>query len=380
MMNMALALCEDGHEVYQFALNTSRHKVDPNTIPADIREKLHFHAAYIDTKIKLFDLLKNLFTSESYNIVRFHSAEVEAEIRELLKMNSFDIVQLETLFTAPYISCIRKNSDAKIVLRAHNVEHVIWQRLSFKEKKLVKKRYLKFLSQRLKKYELHTLKEIDALVPITAIDESIFKEFKFSRPMLTVPMSIDLKDYHFDGNNQAEICLFHLGSMDWMPNREAVEWFLENCWPGIHRLMPEIKLNLAGRGFPEDIIERNLPNVICEGRIEDSHRYMSNKQIMIVPLLSGSGMRVKIIQGMALGKTIISTSIGAEGIPAEHEKNILIADRPEQIVALVQRCVENPEWCRRIGSNARRFVEDHYSNRAIGHQLGNFYHALVKLS
>jgi glycosyltransferase involved in cell wall biosynthesis len=380
MMNMALALKEAGHEVHQFALNTSKHYVDPDTIPRPLKEKLHFHSFKIDTKIKGSGLLKNLFTSESYNIVRFFNREIENELINILRKNNFDIVQLETLFTTPYISCIRKNSSAKIVLRAHNVEHIIWHRLSLKEINPVKKKYLKFLAGRLKKYELDTLRDIDALIPITPVDENTFRQFHFQRPILTLPLSIDVSDYSFNPETETEMCLFHLGSMDWMPNVEGVEWFLDHCWQKIHKIFPALKLYLAGRSFPDFIRNENHPNVICEGRIENAHEYMLKKQVMIVPLHSGSGMRVKIIQGMALGKTIISTSIGAEGIPAEHEKNILIADSPEVCISLVKRCVENPLWCRQIGINARKFAVENYSNAAVGHQLGIFYNALKKLN
>ena len=379
MMNMAMALTGAGHEVHQFALNTSKHYVDTSTIPAGIKSKLHFDSVSIDTKIRGSGLVKNIFTRESYNIIRFFDLSVQTKLESLLRSFRFDIVQMETLFTTPYINCIRHNSDAKIVLRAHNVEHVIWERLAAKENSLVRKRYLKFLSSRLKKYELETLERIDALVAITPVDETIFRDFHFTRPMITIPISIETSEYEVNDDIKPELALFHLGSMDWMPNKEAVVWFLDNCWKKINALLPDLKLYLAGRSFPEEIKNRNLPNVVCEGRIEDAHQYMKNKQIMIVPLWSGSGMRVKIIQGMALGKTIISTSIGAEGIPASHEKNILIADTPDDFEAIIRRCVENPEWCRTIGNNARKFALDHYSNKTIGHQLGLFYNALKKL-
>lgn len=379
MMNMALALIEAGHEVHQFALNTRKHFVDPLSIPEELRKKLHFHSVTINTKIKISGLIKNLFTTESYNIIRFYSKEAEKELEKILRANDFDIVQLETFFTTPYIACIKKNSPSRVVLRAHNAEHIIWERLAKKEKIILRKNYLNLLAARLKKYEAETLQNIDALVPITLVDESTFRELAFKGPMITVPVSLDINDYRFDGNEKTEMCLFHLGSMDWMPNQEAVEWFLKKCWPQLHTFFPDLKLYLAGRNFPQKIIAANHPNVICDGRIEDSHTYMRKKQIMIVPLHSGSGMRVKIIQGMALGKTIISTRIGAEGIPVENEKNILLANTPDEFIAIIKTCIQNPQLCHQIGINGRTFVEEHYSNAAVGRQLGVFYKSLTRV-
>lgn len=377
MMNFALALAEAGQEVHQFALNTKKHFTNPASIPENLKNQLHFRSNVIDTKVTIAGVLLNFFTKDSYNIVRFYSAETEKELEKVLCENSFDIVQLETLFVAPYISCIRKNSNAKIVLRSHNVEHVIWERLASKEKNILKKNYLKFLSKRLKKFELQTLTEIDALVPITNVDESVFKQYGFTKPCLTLPMSLDVKEYPFHPDEEKEVCLFHLGSMDWMPNLEAVNWFLDNCWQKIHLLFPDLKLYLAGRNFPDEIKNKDHPNVICEGRIEHSNTYMQKKKIMIVPLHSGSGMRVKIIQGLAMGKTIISTTIGAEGIPVENELNILIADSPQQFIDRVKQCIENPSLCNNIGRQGRVFIEENYSNSAIANRLLIFYKKLL---
>lgn len=377
MMNMAIALSENGNEVHQFALNTSKHFVKTESIPESLRTKLNFHSSDIETKVTISGMIKSIFTSQSYNISRFYDHKAEAEIRSILTKFDFDVVQLETLFAAPYIDCIRKYSKARIVLRAHNVEHVIWERLAHVERNFLKKLLLRFLASRLKSYELDTLKKIDALVPITTVDEKMFLDH-FKGPVLTLPMSMDIGEYKFDASEKSDLCLFHLGSMDWMPNLEGVEWFLRECWPKIHSSIPQLQLFLAGRSFPPHLMKANHPSVICEGRIEDAHAYMRNKQIMIVPLHSGSGMRVKIIQGMAHGKTIISTTIGAEGIPAEHEKNILIADSAEEFAVLIKRCVENPEWCREIGLNARKFAEENYSNEAIGKKLSAFLSTIIK--
>lgn len=98
---------------------------------------------------------------------------------------------------------------------------------------------------------------------------------------------------------------------------------------------------------------------------------------MIVPLLSGSGMRVKIIQGMALGKTIISTKIGAEGIPVENEKNIFLADTPEEFLEAISNCINNPRGCKQTGINGRKFAEENYSNQAAGKKIDVFYKALT---
>lgn len=373
MLNMAKSLSIAGAEVHLFALNTLKHHLDPEKFPADLRKSLHFQCADIDTSIKISGALKNLFTNESYNVVRFYSNAVANKLKDLLIRENFDLVQLETLFPTPYIETIKKHSTAKICLRAHNAEHIIWERLAASEKNFPRKIYLKFLSKRLKRYELEVLNKIDFLVPITPVDEAVFRTLGYTKRLCCQPLGVDLEEYPFVQNTNQELSLFHLGSMDWLPNVEGVEWFLKECWPAIHTQFPGLKLNLAGRNFPEHIVNAHHPNVDCVGRIEDANAYMSDKQIMIVPLLSGSGMRVKIIQGMALGKTIISTTIGAEGIQVSPGKNILIADTPQEFLRAVDHCLKNPEQCFQIGKAARELVEESYSNVSIGKKLLKFF-------
>jgi glycosyltransferase involved in cell wall biosynthesis len=375
MLNLADSLHKAGCKLRLFALNTSKHHVDPSTLPSFFTSDFNFESEEIDTSLGVIGILKNFFTDSSYNVDRFYSKTVEEKLIGILKSEKFDLVQLETLYTAPYIDSIRRHSKAKIVLRAHNSEHIIWERLAKLEASPLKKWYLNFLATRLKKYELNTLQKVDAIVPITKIDAAVFKYSGYKGPLLSIPLGIDLKNYPLEEFNQ-ELSLFHLGSMDWMPNQEAIRWFLFSVWPAVHKKFPALRLHLAGRGFPSDLLVMKIPGVHMQGKVDDANRFMLDKQIMIVPLLSGSGMRVKIIQGMALGKTIISTGIGAEGIDVRDGYNILIADTPAAMLEKIEMCLSDPERCRQIGLNGRKFITENYSNEVIGEKLRSFYEEL----
>ena len=375
MLNLANSLMQAGCEVQMFALNTSKHYVDPQSLPHYFESDFNFKCENIETKVTLAGVIKNYFSESSYNVDRFFSKAVEEKLTKILKAESFDVIQLETLFTAPYIDVIRKYSKAKIVLRAHNSEHIIWERLSILASSPIKKWYLSFLAGRLKTYELKVLERVDAVVPITKIDAAVFKYSGYKGPMLTIALGIDIDQYPYQEFNP-EQSVFHLGSMDWLPNQEAMRWFIFSVWPAIHKKFPTLKLHLAGRGFPTDLLTLQVPGVSMTGKVDDANAFMESKQIMIVPLLSGSGMRVKIIQGLALGKTIISTSIGAEGIDVKDGENILIADTPAAFLDKIEMCLSNPEKCRKIGLNGRKFVSENYSNQVIGKKLSSFYESL----
>ncbi len=372
MMNLAESLSTQGAEIKIFALNTVKHRVDLSSLPKDILEKYSIEAINVDTTVKIKGAFINLLSSDSYNIVRFYNAAFEEKLRQLLIESAYDIVLLESIFMTPYIDCIRKYSKAKIVMRAHNVEHIIWQRLAKSESGILKKPYLSFLTKRLKAYEVNIINKVDAILPITPDDEKLLLKLGCFVPLHVTPVGVNMIDYPNQIDNSTELSLFHLGSMDWMPNIEGVNWFLKDCWPAIHSAFPLLKLFLAGRGFPSALMNNAPDNVICEGEIANAQKYMSGKQLMIVPLKSGSGMRVKIVQGMALGKTIISTSIGAEGINYTKDKDILIADSPAEFLQQIEKCIINPAMAIEIGSKARDLVAKEYSNEAIGKDVIDF--------
>ena len=161
--------------------------------------------------------------------------------------------------------------------------------------------------------------------------------------------------------------------MNWIPNEEGIDWFLNKVWDLINMKMPDLKFYLAGREMPDWLINNKKTNVEVVGEVESAQDFINSKVIMIVPLFSGSGIRIKIIEGMALGKAIISTKLGAEGIHYEDNKNILIANTPEEFVDQIEKCIKSKKLCETIGFNARKLIEKKYDNKKIIQNLVDFY-------
>ena len=375
MNNLTQGLINTGNEVRVLAINTPNNLVYIDELDKDYVNSTKIEAVYIDTSIRVGAAFFNLFTDKSYNIERFISEEFDKKLIEVLQEEEYDIVQLESLFVAPYLNTIRKYSKAKVVLRSHNVEFEIWQRRSAACKNPLKKAYLSLLTNRLKKYEIDHMNKYDAIACITTRDLKMQEGLGSEVPMTDIPVGVDeIKEPIVEISQP--ISLFHLGSMDWMPNLEAIEWFLQDVWPEVKKAVPEIKLNLAGKSMPQWLMNTTDPNIDTLGHIKDAKQYMNDNGIMIVPLLSGSGMRVKIIEGMALGKVIISTSIGAEGIDYEHGKDIFIANTPQEFVDAVVKCSSDIELCRLVGRNAKELVRSKYDNLIISEKLIDFYKSL----
>ena len=378
MYNLAESLRKSGCIVHVIAFNTKKHFIPETAIDPEFRDIFNLKTVYLDASINKKDAFLNLFSNESYNIKRFVSENFIQELIIALRDTEYDIVQMEGLFMAPYLDTVKKYSNAMVVLRAHNVEYVIWERLFKSERNILKKAYLKLLAGRLKKYEHEMVARFDAIIPLTPDDEIMLKALGASCPFCVIPVGIDVASYRQSSNvsESSALKIFHLGSMDWMPNLEAVDWFLHNVWAGI-RHMPGIELHLAGKAMPENYFKMQEKNMYVYGRIDNARSFMSDKQVMIVPLLSGSGMRVKIIEGLAAGKVIISTTIGAEGIKYTHNQNMLIANQPSDFMECIKKLKNEPRLLSSISVNAIQLAATEYDNSVIAKGLINFYRSLL---
>ncbi len=373
--SLAQNLSEIADSVDIIAINTSKHYFDINKIPNKITKKIKFYDYYLNTDIKIVDLLKNLFFSKTpYNAQRFINENFAQEIEKLLIKKKYDIVQMEGLYVLPYIDVVRNNSNAKIAYRAHNIEHKIWQRTCKNTKNFFKKIYIKNLTKRIKKFEEKYINSYDLLIPITNIDKKNFEKLGNKKPALTISTGINIEKYQNNKISPEKNSIFHIGALDWAPNQEGLLWFIDNCWKKIHKQKPYIKFYIAGRNAPKWFIKHiKYKNIEFLGEVDDAYKFINSKAIMIVPLLSGSGMRIKIIEGMALAKAIITTSIGIEGIAAKNNKNIIIADNTEEFTQKVIELNNHQNKIKEIGNNAKILVSENFDNFAIAKKLYNFY-------
>jgi len=375
MKNISLGLLQNKVKLKIISISTEKHPFEIDKIPKNFVKKTNIEGVFIDTRVNIIDAFSALVTSDSYNVSRFFSADFDRKLKETLLNNKYDFVHLESLFLTPYIGTISRYSKAKIVLRSHNLEHLIWERLANLEGNKAKRIYLKHLSKKLKNYEHKVLNDVHGIAAISFEDTKRYQSLNCEVPLITIPFGIDLENYVPQIKLPKEkLNLFHIGSMDWNPNIEAINWFLDDIFPELDS--NKIELHLAGKNMPDYIKNVNHKNVKIHGVVSYALDFMSKYDVMIVPLLSGSGMRIKIIEGMALGKTIITTKIGLEGIDATHKKNVLIADTTEEFKSLINWLILNPNECLKIGENARKFIEAHHDNKVIMKSLMSFYNSI----
>jgi len=367
-----------GNQVKVLALNTNKYFTNPEDIPASYKKTTNIEFVYADLSIKPIQAVKNLFSSKSYHVERFITDPIKNKIIEILEADEFDIVQLELLYMTPYIPIIKEYSNAIIILRSHNIEHMIWERLTQQTKNPLKKLYLSHLTRKLKNYELSVLNDYDGIATISDKDANYFLEKGCKIPLTHIPFGVDISDYKITKTDVEFPSLFHLGAMNWPPNEEGIKWFLDKVWMKIHEKFPKLKFYLAGRMMPQWLLDLKMPNVEVLGEVDDAREFILSKAIMVVPLFSGSGIRIKIIEGMALGKTIVSTTVGAEGLNYTNGKDILIADSADEFVETVGKAIESQKFCEEMGTNARLLIETHHNNETIIQKLDSFYHYILE--
>lgn len=371
--SIAKSFAELGHKVTMLAMNTSKHYFSIDDVPQEVSAKIEFIGVDVNTDIRPRDALKNLlFSSIPYNAQRFITKDYDEQLKQILLQRTFDVIHLESPYLGPYIRTIRKHSKALVSLRPQNVEHEIWQRTAAQSGG-IRKWYISNLARRVKRFEVSMLNNYDVMVPITKRDGELFLKLGCKLPMHVSPTGIDAEAYQPEFDNIDYPSLFHLGALDWPPNQEGLKWFFANVWPGILKEYPDLKFYLAGRNAPPYFSKLNEPNVVYLGEVDSAHDFIRSKSVMVVPLLSGSGMRIKIIEGMALGKAIITTSIGREGIGITHGQNMMVADTPEEFLEAVRYLLSGKQKVVDMGKNAVDFVNEHYDNRQIMRSLSDFY-------
>lgn len=378
MNNITQGLLNEGHEVRILTIETQKHPLLLDKLTEDYISKTKIEGVFIDTSLNLIDAFSALVTSDSYNISRFFSPDFDSKLTQILRREKFDIIHLESLFMTPYIATIRRNSKGKIVLRSHNLEYMIWERMAVTSKNFAKRNYLKLLAKQLKRYEYSVLDSVDGIAAISTEDGKKYETSECKKPVVTIPFGINLNLYHPEINEEEFPSLFHIGAMDWTPNVEGIEWFLKEIWPSVNEKFPDLKFYLAGRKMPEAFVHHRYKNVIAVGEVADSNLFMKSKSIMIVPLLTAGGIRVKIIEAMALGKSVISTTIGAHGIDGVNNQDFYIADTREEFLKSIESLISSREKHLQTGKNARKLVEEKYDNAVLTLQLIRFYESLIK--
>ena len=347
---------------------TNKHPFDAANYPESIRSAIQPESVYVDTRVRLHRALPYAVKKASYNVDRFKSKGMEEKIAQLLEQESYDIVVLESLFVCPYVSIIRKTFKGKIFVRTHNVEADIWHDLAKETPSALKSKILSKLAKDLQRYEINILQQVDGLMTITENDLHRFRELGIETPAETIKVAIDL-DQPLD---YVPNKLFHLGAMDWSPNQRAVRILLK-IFPSIKELNPHAELHIAGRHALRSLKNVSIEGVYIQDFVKDAGHFMRSHGILVAPIDSGSGVRIKILEAMSLGLAVITTPKGALGLESLDGKCLLICKNPNELSQACVSLIESDKRRQLLGKEARAYIENHHSETNIRIKLREFF-------
>lgn len=373
--NIIYGLAKEGNEIHILSANTPKHYQEEDVL-SDIAIQYNVD---IDTGVNTSKAFLNFLGSMPFNIERFISEKFSVKLKNILKEHTFDIIQFEGTYVAWYEKIVREYARCPLVIRAHNIEYVIWERLAVNEKKLFRRFYYKLLAKRLKKFETEYYKKFDAVAAITLEDVERFRSMGVEGNHKVIPAGVIFDKFKLNPLvRKRPFTLFILSALDWIPNQEALFWFIDKVWPGVIAQMPHLELHVAGKGTPLHFFELKVKNMFIHGYVEDASTFMQQYDLMLVPLLSGGGMRLKVIEGMSLGKCIFSSAVGAEGIEYSNGKDIVICENPEEWIRKILEYFHDPEKFSSIEVNSRKLIQEVYDNKKVTGQYIQLYKDLIR--
>jgi polysaccharide biosynthesis protein PslH len=374
MLQIATAMQRLGADVRILSLNPKKQHADMGTAPRALAP-IRVDAIDIDTSSVLRSLVR---IGTPMLVARFYSPQFERELRAILETSDVDVVQIESPFLLPYVPMIRALSRAVIVLRSLNVEFRIWEQIAAREKNAIRRTALQFVANSLRRYEIRHLNSCDAMVPITEDDARDFRALGCTVPMHVLPGGVDV-----DGEvpalasispDDAAGRIGFLGSLDYRPNQDAAIWIAEELAPKVR-----CEMHVAGSNAPQWLRARLAKSaVVFDGEVPDAKEFIRSMDVMLAPVFAGGGMRIKILEAMALGKPVVATTIGAAGIGVRHGEDILLADDPEAFAAAVTELLRDPAKALAIGDAGRRLVASRFSTEALARGLLTFYEELTQ--
>jgi polysaccharide biosynthesis protein PslH len=288
-----------------------------------------------------------------YTVRKYRSAAMRDRVHALLASNEYDLVLCD--FLQPSINCINEPFGPKVLFQ-HNVEAVIQRRQAVHAVNPLARAYLRLEAAKLARYERRAADAFDCCIMVSDQDCRTMQTEYGATNTAAVPTGVDVDYFAPVAEGTAPEVVF-VGSMDWLPNQDAAAYFIQDILPRIRQVV-SATFTIVGRNPPESLLRQAaaLPYLHVTGTVDDVRPHVGRAQVCVVPLRIGGGTRIKIFEAMAMQKPVVSTSIGAEGLPVTHGDDILLADDAQEFAEHVIRLLQDGGMRRRVGETGRRLV------------------------
>ena len=367
------ALHYEGHEIILVSFQDKADK------PADDLNDWCGECCYVQLprRRRIEDYLlrvRALFSGVPFGVLRFYSDRMGQAIVHQLRCRSFDAVLCDDIYQ---VANVNTHDGIPLLLNKASLVYEEVERYAARCRNPLLKAYALMESRLVRKWELESCSNADLVLACSERDRAMLEQADSGTRAVVIPNAVDLHEYEACSGDDGRTAVF-CGAMDWYPNQDAVSFFASAVLPKLRQLAPQIRFLVVGRN-PSASFRRSVAQhgrVEFSGTVSDIRPLLRRAAVCVVPLRIGSGTRIKILEAAALGKPVVSTSIGAEGLEFEDGREIILADQPEDFAAQVARLLSDEHLRCRIGSAARRRINESYAIEAVRTALRGAFEVL----
>jgi sugar transferase (PEP-CTERM/EpsH1 system associated) len=313
------------------------------------------------------DAATNLFSPFPFTISKNFDPALRKRALELVATERYDLLICDTVVMARHV--MELEGPARVLFQ-HNVEAQVLRRQAQMRAKWLRSRYMALQERRMRRFEAECGNHFDAVIAVSEQDRQTFASEYGWRHVQAIDTGVDVDYFRPRDNGEPGDRVVFVGSMDYLPNQDGVEFFVEQVWPTIYRAKPRATFQIVGRNpAPKVLRLQRVPGVEVAGTVPDVRPYLAGAAVVVVPLLAGGGTRIKIFEALAMGKAVVSTTIGAEGLPVTAGEHLVLADSPADLARAVTNLLNSPEQRTRLGRTAHRLVNESYSNETVARQF-----------
>ena len=359
--NMLAALKRE-HRVTYLSLSDGTERDDDvarASVYCDTLVRVPFRAAAKPSIAFWADVARNTASPLPYVIARYRSAEMRARITQLVRDTGADLVVCD--FLTPAVN-VPDGLGVRTALFQHNVEAMIWERHAELAKNPAARAYMAEQARRMRRFEGQQCRRFDHVVAVSEQDADVMRRRYGVAAVSAVPTGVDTNFFTPRGETRDGRDVVFVGSMDWMPNDDGAAWFVDAIFPSIRRAVPDATFTIVGRNPTPRVRELadRVPGLRVTGTVADVRPYLERAAAVVVPLRVGGGTRLKIYEALAMERPVVSTTIGAEGLPVRHGEHILLADDPDRFASEVVALLQNPARGDRLGAAAAAYVRSEF--------------------
>ena len=313
--------------------------------------------------------LRSMVSMQPFSSREVYSDELQRTLDELCVTTSCDVVQIE----GTVLGGLSVPSAVGVILDEHNIDYEVFERMCEGERSLIRRMYNHWEYKRVRRFEQQCWTRVDGCIVTSEREEPIVQSIAPNIATAVVPNAVDLK-YFLPSRDAVEpnSVVFN-GTLGYRPNIDAAYHLADEVWPLVLERCPDAKLTIVGRASDADRRRLTRPGVVVTGEVSDIRPYLQHAAVVAVPVRMGGGTRLKVVEGLAMGKAMVSTTVGCEGVAVRDGEHLLIGDGAAEFAARILECFANPKLRDRLGAAGRRLTEEEYSWDLAGERLDALY-------